>query len=272
VKRQAARFRIYVYDTASPGGRELKIGETIQVVLPKTGQLLEGTVKGVTWTVYLANKKAAWYEFEQLQGEHGYLPGHPLRNADVQGTTARQRLIIDPEPQSVTFTPKKADRIKRFAKGENPGTAQSFPPPLQPNSIETLGEIRATKQNNHDRLPVLGGHGNAGYLDKRRHIYREAMRWPDSVFWRRRHAPVTLDPHTLLTRADRHTGKPCLLSSAQLRSPCDSCRHPIPAHQLIRRYEENFGVADWRLIQAVEHLIASGTLAARAPAEAETIA
>ena len=66
-------------------------------------------------------------------------------------------LIIDPGPQTVynTASPQSAE----FAKGKNPGYAQTFPPELQPNSIETLGEIRS---NGDLSLTVLGGYGNSG--------------------------------------------------------------------------------------------------------------
>jgi hypothetical protein len=161
VKRQAARFRVYGYDDDLKQGREIQVGEQINVVYWKTGQSIVGEVKDIQWTVYLANKKASWYEFQQLDGEHGYGPGHPLRNADVTDADARQQLIIDPGPQTVSYSNKK-QRVAQFAKGQNPGYTQSFPPPLQPNSIETLGEVRAIQQGRNLRLLVLGGHGNSG--------------------------------------------------------------------------------------------------------------
>jgi L-lysine 6-oxidase len=51
IKRQASRFRVYVYDDDSPGGRE---------IIP------EKDVKSVEWTVHIANKKAVWYAFSEL--------------------------------------------------------------------------------------------------------------------------------------------------------------------------------------------------------------
>ncbi len=163
IKRQGARFRVFVYDDASPGGREIQIGDTVTVLNGTTGQLLEGTLADVQWTVYLANKKASWYEFQQTEGEHGYGPKHKLRNADVKGADSRQKLIIDPGPQTVGVTgtagsPNSAD----FALGKNPGNPQTFPPPLNPNSITTLGEVMANPQGNFARLVVLGGNGSSG--------------------------------------------------------------------------------------------------------------
>src|SRR6516162_9214033 len=63
IKRQAARFRVFVYDAANPSGRELQIGDQIQVVSQTSGQIMTGNLTDVVWTVYLANKKACWYEF-----------------------------------------------------------------------------------------------------------------------------------------------------------------------------------------------------------------
>lgn len=150
IKRQAARFRIFVYDDANPQGRELKIGDPIQ------GLESAGTLADIEWTVYLANKKAIWYEFQQLDGEYGYDAAHPRRNAAITQADQRRQLIIDPGPQTVNCT---SQRAASFAQGQNPGYTQTFPPPLQPSSISTLGQI-LTNADNH--LLVLGGFGNSG--------------------------------------------------------------------------------------------------------------
>lgn len=167
VKRQAARFRVYRYDDNATNGTELQIGDTIEVTRTDrlTGQLMTGKVVDITWTVYLANKKSSWYEFQQLDGEHGYADSHPLRNAEVTNADQRQQLIIDPGPQSVSYT-NETQRTAQFAKGQNPGYTQSFPPPLTPCSIETLGELQAIKQDKNLRLLVLGGYGNSGSYKK----------------------------------------------------------------------------------------------------------
>lgn len=146
ILRQGARFQIFIYDEASPQGRQLKIGDRIQ------GLDGAGPLKDIHWSAYPANKKASWYEFKELEGEHGYAPNHPLRNADVK---SRQSLIIDPGPQTVGMRRRAAE----FAKGANPNQAQRFPPPLTPNSIDTLGSLRV---DDAGRLIVLGGHGNSG--------------------------------------------------------------------------------------------------------------
>lgn len=151
IKRQAARFQIFVRDEDNPEGRPLKIGDRI------SGGGNHGTLVDIKWRVYLANKKASWYEFQQLEGEHGYDPSHPRRNADITDGEARQRLIIDPGPQIVDT---KTRRQASFSR-DNPDYAPSFPPPLSPFDIDTLGEILT---DDDGRLLVLGGHGHSGSM------------------------------------------------------------------------------------------------------------
>jgi hypothetical protein len=150
IKRQAARFQIYVYDDESPEGRPLKLGD------PISGGGNQGFLVDIQWRSYLANKKASWYEFSQLQGEHGYAPGHPRRNADVVADEARQSLIIDPGPRIVNCTNHRRSSFDRDGRDVY---ATTFPPPLQPKSIDTLGEMLT---DDSGRLLVLGGHGNSG--------------------------------------------------------------------------------------------------------------
>ena len=81
IKRQAARFQIYVYDDESPEGRPLKLGDPIE------GGGNAGTLVDIQWRVYLANKKASWYEFKQLRRRarlrptsiRGATPASPIR-------------------------------------------------------------------------------------------------------------------------------------------------------------------------------------------------
>ena len=148
IKRQAARFQVFVYDDASPEGRPLKIGDPVE------GGGNAGTLIDIEWQVYVANKKACWYEFDTTQGEHGYPNGYPRRNADV---TDRDRLIIDPGPRSVNHTTKRRASFDRSGEGNY---ATTFPPPdLTPFPIDTLGDMVA---DDSGRLLVLGGHGRSG--------------------------------------------------------------------------------------------------------------
>ena len=151
IKRQAARFQVYVYDDESPKGRPLKLGDPVQ------GGGNHGTLIDIQWRVYLANKKSCWYEFRQLEGEHGYADDHPLRNAEIKNKTERQRLIIDPGPQVVDL---KTQRRASFDRDTGDVYAATFPPKgMTPYDIDTLGDILT---DDSGRLLVLGGHGYSG--------------------------------------------------------------------------------------------------------------
>jgi len=150
VKRQAARFQIYVYDDEHPEGRPLRRGDRVE------GGGNQGRLVDVQWRVWIANKKASWYQFQQLEGEHGYAPDHPLRNPGITDPNARQRLVIDPGPRVVDGTTR---RTATFGRDGGDQYAATFPPPLQPESIDTLGELKTDDQG---RLLVLGGHGHSG--------------------------------------------------------------------------------------------------------------
>ncbi|MCR8573399.1 LodA/GoxA family CTQ-dependent oxidase [Streptomyces sp. Isolate_219] len=84
VIRQAARFRVYGYNQAGEAVRELKLGE-------------DGVTE-IKWSVHLANKKAAWYQFHIPLDirEAQSLPDTQLRrrNFDVRGAD-RKKLVID---------------------------------------------------------------------------------------------------------------------------------------------------------------------------------
>jgi hypothetical protein len=148
IKRQAGRFQVFVYDEQSPEGRPLKVGDPIE------GGGNEGTLADIQWQVYVANKKASWYQFETTQGEHGYPDDYPRRNADVAD---RDRLIIDPGPRIVNGTTKRRAAFDRSGEGSY---ATTFPPEdLTPFSIDTLGEMMT---DDTGRLIVLGGHGRSG--------------------------------------------------------------------------------------------------------------
>jgi hypothetical protein len=154
IKRAAARFQVYVYDEANPNGRRLMLGD------PVFGGGNHGTLIDIQWRVYLANKKSVWFEFSQLEGEHGYSDGHKRRNTDITDSEARQRLIIDPGPRVVDSTHL---RRASFSRHSAQYYAPTFPPDLRPRSIETLGDILTDSEG---RLLVLGGHGHSGsFLD-----------------------------------------------------------------------------------------------------------
>lgn len=152
IRRQGALFRVFRTDEET--------GASIEVTTA------DDDVNNITWTVHLANKKAAWYNFSELEGnlmfgqDNSYgSRGVPLRNAD---TADRQTLIIDPGPRTVSGPGEQAE----FDRGSIPPDYKhgSFPPanPSQGYSINTLGGLRT---DDRGRLVVLGGFGRAGGND-----------------------------------------------------------------------------------------------------------
>jgi hypothetical protein len=140
--RQAARFRIY---REGPNDAE-------EVTLETPG------IASITWNVHVANKKASWYTFVTNEGENGYAPNHPLRNASVSD---RHSLMIDAGPRSIAGALRSGVQFDA-ASAPSGYHGVNFPPgPLNPTgeSITSLGELRTDAAG---RLLVLGGHGISG--------------------------------------------------------------------------------------------------------------
>ena len=182
LKKQAARFKVFAYDNANP----VDPGTRVQVGTTKVNGK---TVTSIEWTVYLANKKASWFQFEQLtgsgmEGDAGYnknnannAKGNPLRFSTALGTSDdpstinaanRRQLILDPGPCTVSGPKAAAKEFKIASKG------------LRPFDITTLGRILTDADCN---LIVLGGEGNSGSTDKPIQIqdYANNNGWFDDV-------------------------------------------------------------------------------------------
>lgn len=148
VRRQAARFRVYREEAGKPPV-EVSAGKGL---------------KSVRWTVHVANKKAAWYNFAELQGDvmlgadNTYeKQGIGLRNASVKTADRQKALIVDPGPRSVS---RPGERAEFDAKSAGSYAHTSFPPAdLTPYAVATLGSISMTPSG---ALLVLAGFGNAG--------------------------------------------------------------------------------------------------------------
>lgn len=129
LRKQAARFRIYGYNAA---------GEVVGEINAKT------TKATIEWTVHLANKKAAWYNFElALDIPEASAPSAPVvarRNGVIQGDD-RKKLVIDPGVRSIKGC---------NTSGVNFDGGKFFD--LDVN----LGELRTDADGN---LIVLGGYG-----------------------------------------------------------------------------------------------------------------
>jgi hypothetical protein len=123
IKRQAARFRLYGYDDA---------GNVVDE--------LDASNARIVWTVHVANKKAAWYNFEGALDIPEAVPC-ARRNAGFTGDR-RKELAIDPGPRSI------------------PGASSQAPIPFDSGTFlgttVYLGELRTDDRGN---LLVLGGRG-----------------------------------------------------------------------------------------------------------------
>jgi hypothetical protein len=132
LKRQAARFRIYGLDAA---------GAVVRELTPQNAS--------IEWTVHLANKKSAWYQFQlalDIPEAESAVPSL-LRNAAVAD---RSRLRIDPGPRSIKGKNQKGGRKYVFDTGKFMGAAVY------------LGELRT---DDAGRLIVLGGRGKSASFD-----------------------------------------------------------------------------------------------------------
>jgi len=131
LKRQVARFRVYGFNAAG------------EVVAELTAQNAE-----IEWTVHLANKKSAWYQFHLAmdlpEASDPSMPSSARRNAFEQD---RRKLIIDPGPRSVSGQHSHGVLF-------DTGKSYDFPVPL--------GELRTDEAG---RLLVFGGLGLSQSLD-----------------------------------------------------------------------------------------------------------
>jgi len=187
-KRQAARFRIYAYDTkqtcypSNDQGREVKIGD----------QVGGKTIRDIIWTVHLANKKANNFAIYsgKGKGEEGidaYKNNQtpPIRNPrfgnKLSAENRRKKLVIDAGPRTIASsqTQKKVafdaktpctyvDENGQVKTQEN--YLISFPSDHFDNlltplgCIDTLGQM--TVEENTGRLLVVGGYGKASAICK----------------------------------------------------------------------------------------------------------
>jgi hypothetical protein len=224
IRRQAARFRVFVYDEASREGREVKIGEIFAIVDQRSGQRLTVRIEDIEWKVYLANKKASWYEFHETAGEHGYDVNHPRRNAAITDSDERRQLIIDPGARTVSFRRANSRRASFTANGG----PTSFPPELKPNSIASLGDLICTQRDDHNRLLVLGGFGNSGSMldgfgNPKIQTYANNDGWFDDVS----DGPVTATFACTLLAID---GQPAPANARERRLPVDDAAWVIVAY------------------------------------------
>jgi hypothetical protein len=161
IKRQAARFRIYAYDSAGNNLGELPLrGSAIQV---------SGPTAHVAWRVRLKNKKGAWYNFTDPSSVRNpdvrYEHGHP---------DSRQQLVIDPGPRAIDG---EGSSVEEGATNTSFDTGEFLGRPVP------LGELRVDE---HGRLLVLGGFGKSDSTVPGRPIGSDSNRtdyWVDNDDW-----------------------------------------------------------------------------------------
>lgn len=150
IKRQGARFRVFMYDDT---------GNLVGEVLPG-----ENNVVAIEWTVHVANRKASFYRFEGPDGEDGDYTEHALRNANVP-EGERASLDIDPGPRTIS--------------GRSVGSiVLSNPNPRMNADIPDLGDIRT---DDAGRLVFYGGHGHVSQLGPDIDDYVNNDGWHDDV-------------------------------------------------------------------------------------------
>ncbi|MGM8227833.1 LodA/GoxA family CTQ-dependent oxidase [Cellvibrio sp. ARAG 10.3] len=182
-KRQAARFRIYAYDTpqtvypSTDPGREVKIGDVVN------GK----TIKDIIWQVHLANKKANNYTITSANKEEEGIFAYedsktpPVRNETlIPGNPSNPerltKLVIDAGPRALSASTNGAATLHFNATtpatytDSTGGIYQAAHYPFSfPNDhfstfnprgvIDTLGQM--TIEANTGRLIVVGGYGRA---------------------------------------------------------------------------------------------------------------
>jgi hypothetical protein len=158
LKRQGAAFWVYAHDDANPNAEPIKLTGGLEVIPGKH-------VKRIEWTVHVANKKAAWFEFHGLTGANdvlnppnfGYPPGS-LRNP----AGPRSQWTINPGPRTATVP----ETTVEFRKGGSNGAfPETWPAPFangNATGIETLGEMRIGTDFG---LTVAGGFGRSGSVN-----------------------------------------------------------------------------------------------------------
>ncbi|KAA1245169.1 CTQ-dependent lysine 6-oxidase LodA [Aquimarina sp. RZ0] len=165
VRRQGQPFKIIQED-----GTEITLGSS--------------NVTSMEWTVHLANKKAAWYQYSELEGnllygeENSYAQrGVPFRNPDETTEETRQKLIVDPGPRTVSGTQQSIDFDQASVPADYPHYSFPNPDVKYGTSIKTLGTLKTDDQG---RLIVLGGYGHAGG-DQPLESYGGSDTWHDDI-------------------------------------------------------------------------------------------
>ncbi len=126
IKRQAARFRIYAYDKNDRPIKELTAADA-----------------NITWTVHLANRKAAYSMFLGAYWQSQYPEFYkqnpdapPPRNQEIPADSPeRSRLVIDPGPRSVSGISVKGPKFDGGTIGPLPYTEMTPYSKVKPECV-----------------------------------------------------------------------------------------------------------------------------------------
>ena len=132
IRREAARFRVYGYDSEGKVVREITAADA-----------------EIVWEVHVANRKAAWYQFLNALDLKQFAMTPGFRNASITGVL-RGGLVIDPGPRRICGRDRKGPEYA-FDQGWisfTPGSPIMLP----------LGEARTDGEG---RLIVIGGAGHS---------------------------------------------------------------------------------------------------------------
>ena len=124
IKRQGQPFKIF-----SDDGSEITLSHP--------------DVLSIDWTVHLANKKAEWYQYSELQGNLLYGVSNSYTNQNIQKRNAeitenRQTLFIDPGPRNISGKQQNVS----FDKASAPANYPVQYPTANPKygvAVKTLG-------------------------------------------------------------------------------------------------------------------------------------
>jgi hypothetical protein len=144
VKRQAARFRVFEY-----------VQDGNLWTVSREVSLADEDVTELTWTVYLANRKASFFDFQGLDGSPEGNPNTKRRNVGDEA-----RLEIDPLPRSIGGRSAGPVAMNKGTSGTPAQERWPHPPP-EP-AITSLGELRTDQAG---RLIVVPGAGTVGSQD-----------------------------------------------------------------------------------------------------------
>jgi hypothetical protein len=151
LKRQSVTFWVYAHDDTAPAAEPVRV---------KVGP--NEAVRGIEWTVHVANKKAAWFKFRGLTGANDILnppnfgyPPNSLRNPNGP----RSQWVINPGPR----TASAAGTTVEFRKGGSSGSfPETWPGPFQKGNAPGIDLLGAMRVEADFGLTVLGGFGNSG--------------------------------------------------------------------------------------------------------------